>query len=159
MITPLKNVEDIERWLKQCSSQEKEIQNHVLSQIEIINNVGVLFITQSESRYLQEKYGNDAFFSAMRNVANSLAENSGYVSLSSYYEMIQGVSVIQFRARRCARYKKIDLRLLLDEFAIKDGGGHEGAIGFRFKEQDIDDIHSLHRQLVMGLNTMVVDSL
>jgi nanoRNase/pAp phosphatase (c-di-AMP/oligoRNAs hydrolase) len=59
--------------------------------------------------------------------------------------------LIQFRARRSQAYKRFDLRKLLDIFSIKNGGGHEGAIGFRVPSAAIDDYQAYVQSLVSGI--------
>ena len=62
---------------------------------------------------------------------------------------------MQFRLRRSAAWKKYDLRGLLALFAITNGGGHEGAIGFRVPRSEIPDFGSYLATLMDGIEKAI----
>ncbi len=90
-----------------------------------------------------------------RAVANELAEESGRLSLVAYYDKPELSDLVQFRVRRSQAYKKYDLRKMLELFSIEDGGGHEGAIGFRLPRAVIDDYMAFIQGLIEGLEKIL----
>jgi nanoRNase/pAp phosphatase (c-di-AMP/oligoRNAs hydrolase) len=62
---------------------------------------------------------------------------------------------VQFRMRRSSTFQTFDLRRILDLFSIKNGGGHEGAIGFRISRREIGDIPSFVLSLISGIEEAI----
>jgi len=60
--------------------------------------------------------------------------------------------LVQFRLRRSRRYKSFDLRGVLEIFNFTDGGGHEGAIGFRLPRSQIQSLSEYVGSLVRGID-------
>ncbi len=58
---------------------------------------------------------------------------------------------MQFRLRRAGGWKGYDLRGFLTLFSIANGGGHEGAIGFRVPRGEIPDFHAYVTTLLQGI--------
>ena len=56
--------------------------------------------------------------------------------------------LIQFRVRRSEHFKVFDVRTILKDNAINNGGGHEGAIGFRKKKTEISDLDGFIQQII-----------
>jgi nanoRNase/pAp phosphatase (c-di-AMP/oligoRNAs hydrolase) len=83
--------------------------------------------------------GEEAIVSAARVLADRLAEESGKLGLVVYYDNPERSDLVQFRLRRAGAWKSYDLRNLLGVLAISNGGGHEGAIGFRVPRGEIGD--------------------
>ena len=65
--------------------------------------------------------------------------------------------LIQFRMRRNFNYKRFDLRKVLEIFSISNGGGHEGAIAFRFRENEIKNIHNYVAELSEKTESEIVN--
>ncbi|MFW5771458.1 MAG: hypothetical protein ACOCX9_08490, partial [Spirochaetota bacterium] len=90
----------------------------------------------------------DVIVSVLRSVADELAEKSGKVSLVVYRDIVRDSSLIQCRMRRSHNYKKFDLRRVIDIFEIENGGGNEGAIGFRFPAKDVSDYYKFFTDFI-----------
>jgi single-stranded DNA-specific DHH superfamily exonuclease len=93
--------------------------------------------------------------STARVVADRLAESSGKLGLVAYYDNPEHSDLVQFRLRRAGAWKKYDLRGLLERFAIENGGGHEGAIGFRMPRSEIPDFQAYVATLLQGIETAI----
>ena len=102
-----------------------------------------------------EPIDDDVIISVLKHVANELAEESGKVSLLSFYDNPEGKNLVQFKMRRSHAYKKFDLRDVLDIFSISNGGGHEGAIGFRFPVGEIEDVPEYVQGLIERLEEII----
>jgi nanoRNase/pAp phosphatase (c-di-AMP/oligoRNAs hydrolase) len=91
---------------------------------------------------------NETIVTTARSTADRLAEESEKVGLVAYYDLPDVSDLVQFRVRRSRHFKSYDLRQLLDVFGAHDGGGHEGAIGFRFPKTDIGDFEQYVEEMV-----------
>jgi nanoRNase/pAp phosphatase (c-di-AMP/oligoRNAs hydrolase) len=97
----------------------------------------------------------DTIVSTARLVADKLAEESGKLGLVAYFDKPETSDLVQFRVRRSGAYKKFDLRTLLTQFSIENGGGHEGAIGFRLPRKRVPDFEGYVKELVEGIEAAV----
>jgi len=86
-----------------------------------------------------------------RSVADQLAEDSGRLGLVAYYDNSARSDLVQFRLRRSSRFKEYDLRGLLKRLGIANGGGHEGAIGFRVPRGEIGDFDAYLERLLASI--------
>jgi len=57
--------------------------------------------------------------------------------------------------RRSGSYKELDLRTLLEKLELANGGGHEGAIGFRVPKVVIEDFSEFVATLVERTEALV----
>jgi single-stranded DNA-specific DHH superfamily exonuclease len=99
--------------------------------------------------------GDDAIVSTARVVADRLAEASGKLGLVAYYDNPEHGDLVQFRLRRASAWKKYDLRGLLTLLSIENGGGHEGAIGFRIPRDRIADFPAYVATLLQGIEKAI----
>jgi diguanylate cyclase (GGDEF)-like protein len=93
--------------------------------------------------------------STARAVADALAEESGRLGLVAYDDNPARSDLVQFRVRRAAGWKKYDLRALLTLLSIQNGGGHEGAIGFRIPRSEVPDIPAFVEQVVARIEAAI----
>ncbi len=100
-------------------------------------------------------YDYDTIVTVARYAADSLAEYSGLLSLVAYYDDKKDSDFVQFRVRRSHLYTALDLRVIIDKFSIKNGGGHPGAIGFRIPQKDIKDIYGYVSMLIKGMEKLI----
>ena len=117
--------------------------------------VGHVALSQEDSDEMFSQFDNDTVVSVSRSVADVLAEESKYVSLVGYYDKPEKSNMVQFRVRRSNAYRNLDLRDILKRFDIKNGGGHEEAIGFRFDRSEIPDIREYATNLVEGISDLI----
>jgi nanoRNase/pAp phosphatase (c-di-AMP/oligoRNAs hydrolase) len=88
-------------------------------------------------------------------MANFLAEESGYVSLVAYYDPPEKSNLIQFRMRRSQNFKTLDLREVVSRLRITNGGGHEGAVGFRVPGEAVDNYDTFVENIVKETLSML----
>jgi nanoRNase/pAp phosphatase (c-di-AMP/oligoRNAs hydrolase) len=72
-----------------------------------------------------------------------------------YYDSPRSSDLIQFRVRRSLSYRSLDLREVLPELDVENGGGHEGAIGFRVEKSTVDDFQAFVKRTVGTLKAAV----
>lgn len=126
--------------IQRLSNHEQLCFGYFVDRKIIKNRVGAVALNALDVEQLFAR-GCDAetIVSAARAVADTLAEESGFVSLVVYYDHPEVSDLVQCRVRRSRHYKRYDLRELLPVFDVPDGGGHEGAIGFRLRKATIPD--------------------
>ncbi|MDY6934262.1 MAG: DHH family phosphoesterase [Spirochaetota bacterium] len=149
--TNFTKIDEIFQELQKLSVQEEECYDYIIEKQNYIDSVGYIILNQRDMDYLCKEFDEDIIVSVSKHIANELAERSGKVSLLVYYDNSRKSDMIQFRMRRCHDYKKFDLRRVLDIFTIHDGGGHEGAIGFRFPRKDIKNLEEYTNEIIDGV--------
>jgi nanoRNase/pAp phosphatase (c-di-AMP/oligoRNAs hydrolase) len=127
--------------LVRLSRKEEQCFNYIIGRKKFSRSIGYVVLDRNSMEYLFRECDTDTIISVARTVADILAEESGKLSLIAYYDNPEKSDLIQFRVRRSENFKKFDLREIIKIFAIENGGGHEGAIGFRFPRERISDIN------------------
>jgi nanoRNase/pAp phosphatase (c-di-AMP/oligoRNAs hydrolase) len=147
----LSTKEEVFAELGRLSASEKSCNDLLLSKSVDSGSTSYVALDEDESRTLYEAYDQDTIVSVARSVADTLAERSGRLSLIAYYDCSKPDGLVQFRIRRSQAFKRFDVRRIIEMNAVGNGGGHEGAIGFRFERHEIDDIHDFVRKIIAGV--------
>lgn len=148
-------MEELYEELKRHSKEEEACYNDILVKKNIRGGVGFVFMDRDFMKKLKSKYSEDTIVSVTRAIADNLAEESGKVGLVSYYDNEVEGGLLQFRLRRGHSFRGFDLRNILYEFNIENGGGHEGAIGFRIPSEKIKDARKYIDELISSINAKV----
>jgi hypothetical protein len=114
-------------------------------------------LNEDESHYLFSQYGLDIIVTIARSIADHCAETSGYLSLISYYDPPSRSSLIQLRMRRSPPFKGVDLRNIISALNIEDGGGHEGAVGFRVDRTEVPNYNDFIQRIISETETMIAE--
>ncbi|MBN2040421.1 MAG: DHH family phosphoesterase [Spirochaetes bacterium] len=138
--TNLNRIEDVSNALHRLTIQEEQLYAYLVSKKQSSKLFSYIIVNKVEMEEINNKFDYDVFITDVKHVADELAEDSGKLSLIVYYDNHENADLYQFRMRRSFNYKKIDLRNVIEILNIADGGGHAGAIGFRFPSKDIEDI-------------------
>jgi nanoRNase/pAp phosphatase (c-di-AMP/oligoRNAs hydrolase) len=146
-----KSMDEIFNELHRLSSKEDHGFQYFMDRKQFSQSIGWVALDENDIEKLFRDVDEETVVTIARAVANELAEESGKLSLVSYYDKAGVSDLVQFRVRRSQEYKKYDLRNLLDRFSIENGGGHEGAIGFRLHRNDIEDYATYVHNLIEGL--------
>jgi diguanylate cyclase (GGDEF)-like protein len=147
--------DDVYLELQKLSTQEESCFSFMLERGRFSSSVGYVALSEKESTPLYASQDEDTIISTARAVADRLAEKSGRIGLVAYYDNPEKSDLVQFRVRRSGSYKKYDLRNLLSLFSIANGGGHEGAIGFRIPRGEIPDFKRYIGELIAGIETVL----
>lgn len=148
---------EVFKELQRLSAHESECFNFFLKLRQKSDSIGYTVLDEQESNLVNQKYTNETVVSVARAVADVLAENSSYLSLIGYYDEAEKSDLIQFRMRRSHSFKNFDLRSILELFSIENGGGHEGAIGFRLTRDEVGDIREYAVKLVSRIEEVIKD--
>ncbi|MFC1850221.1 bifunctional oligoribonuclease/PAP phosphatase NrnA [candidate division CSSED10-310 bacterium] len=153
--TLFSSLADLSAEIQQLSSAQERCFNKIMDYKKFSPAVGYVVVPESDMNALYEHFSNETVVAASRAVANVLCEESGKFGLIAYYDNPEVSDLLQFRVRRSPYYKRFDLRALLTSFAIKDGGGHEGAIAFRFPRGQINDVAELVNNIITAIEDMI----
>lgn len=148
------NITDIFTTIQQLSPEEKEVYQKLLEFTHFSKQTGFIFLTEVQSREFFEKYDPELFVKVIKFVTDFLAERSGKVGTTEYYETFIENGKIQYRLRAARGCTNIDFRQILNEFKITDGGGHPGAVGFRLKKDKYTktEVDDFNKKLIKKLN-------
>jgi nanoRNase/pAp phosphatase (c-di-AMP/oligoRNAs hydrolase) len=138
--------------IQKQSESEARCLDFFLQRNRLAERVGYSFLGDRDSARLAKDFDADTVIAAARSVADRLAEESGWLGLVCYCDPPADNQLVQFRLRRSRRYKTYDLRQVLELFGFTDGGGHEGAIGFRLPRKEIANLSDYVADLVKGIN-------
>ena len=144
----LRSAQDIQRAMEKADGVGSALYNHLISRTRRKSYIGYVALDHIQSDYLHRTYDSESVVNSIRRVADRLAEESKYVGMVACYDAPNSSNLIQFRVRRYFQYQKIDLRTILEELEVENGGGHEGAIGFRFPESEIPDFEGFVQRVV-----------
>ena len=144
------DMKQVYQEIQKQSESEARCLEFFLQRQRLEGRVGYAFLGDRDSARLARDFDRDTVIAAARSVADSLAEESGWLGLVCYCDPPGDGQLVQFRLRRSRRYKSFDLRQVLDLFGFSDGGGHEGAIGFRLPRQGISSLSDYVNNLVHG---------
>lgn len=135
--TNFTNMDQVFSELQHLSKKEEECFTYMMKRKQHSNSIGYIVLSRDESKRLFHEFDEETIISVTKAAANELAEKSGKLSLICYYDMPADTGLIQFRMRRSHIFKDYDLRHVLKLFSVTNGGGHEGAIGFRFDRKSM----------------------
>ena len=144
------NMDEVYKELVKLSDKEEACFNYMISRKVQSRLIHYVALDSEQSHYLNTHFDQDTIITIARTVADNLAEQSRYLSLVGYYDPPAASDLVQFRMRRSEHYKTFDLRTVISHFDIKNGGGHEGAIGFRIPRSQINDFTVFIQNLISG---------
>lgn len=116
---------------------------------------GYVVVGEQGMRALCESYDLDTIVSVARALTDRLAEESGCLGLVCYPDDPRVSDLLQFRIRRSRKYRRFDLRRILEELGFDNGGGHEGAIGFRFPKSRVADLQDYAVELIGRIEALL----
>lgn len=151
------NMDQVFQEIQKLSLAEERCYNGFLSHRRLSHRVAYVALGEREMRSFYGAFDADTVVSAARSVADLLAEESGCLGLVCYYDNPEVSDLVQFRVRRSHRFKGFDLRRILEIFSIENGGGHEGAIGFRLPREAVGDFQGYVAHLIDGIEAGLED--
>jgi len=146
------NMKQVFQEIQKQSEAESRCLEFFLQRQRLEGRIGYAFLGDRDSARLARDFDRDTVIAAARTVADTLAEESGWLGLVCYCDLPDDTGLVQFRLRRSRRYKSFDLRQVLELFNFTDGGGHEGAIGFRLPRNQIQNLSEYVGSLVRGID-------
>ena len=149
-------IKDILSELEKLSGEEESCCRDFMKYKKVDGPMAWIALNEDESSPIIERYDMDIIVTVAKYTANLLAEESGYVSLVAFYDPPGKSDLIQLRMRRSQNFKTLDLREVIASLGITNGGGHEGAVGFRVPRGEVEDFPAFIDGIVAGTVKMVV---
>ena len=149
------SIEDILNELEKLSEEEEQCYNEFISHMKKTRYLAWIAMDEMVMIPLREKYDNETIVTMAKYTANLLAEESRYVGLMAYYDHPDKSDLIQMRMRRSSAFKDLDLRDVIAHFRIENGGGHEGAVGFRVPKLKGPEFEAFIQEIVDGTVEMI----
>ena len=141
--------------LQRLSNNEAGCFSYMMARKRTSQSVAYVALDQAASAALFANSDDDTVVSTARAVADKLAEESGKLGFVAYSDNSERSDLYQFRLRRSSLWKVYDLRNFLAVFSIQNGGGHEGAIGFRAPRSEIPDFEGYVQNIVKGIEAEI----
>jgi len=152
--TNFMNKDEVFHEIQRLSAVEDRCFRYIYNKKRFSKSIGFVVLNREDMDYLYGGFDSDTIVSVTRSIADHLAEESGHLGFVVYDD--SGVSgLVQFRLRRGQGFKTFDLRKVLKLFSFTNGGGHEGAIGFRVSRNEIGDIDEYVGQLIEGIEKAI----
>ncbi|OQX29943.1 MAG: hypothetical protein B0D92_01040 [Spirochaeta sp. LUC14_002_19_P3] len=152
-------IKAIEYGMAILTEQEEACYHYILQYKKFNSKISWIAMNEQESDSLAEQFGTTIIPDVARYAANILAEESNYVSLIAYYDKKPEGELIQLRMRRSKNYRVLDLRKIIEYFQIKNGGGHEGAIGFRLPSSSLKNFDEFINDIVLYTTKIIEENL
>lgn len=144
----LSSMEAIFDEIRRFSLEEKHCFDSIMERRQLGQGIHYTILGEEDSAAYFRDYGVDLMVNVSKAAADTLGEESGKLGMVVYYDDPEISDFVQFRLRRSASYTALDLRDLLEALKIVNGGGHPGAVGFRFKKAEVPNLESLVQDLV-----------
>jgi len=138
--TNFTNMEQIFEELQHLTEREVACFEYISERRRFSESIGYVVLHEDEMDHLYREFDQEIITTVTKAIANTLAEKSGRLSLICFADGTGPEKLVQFRMRRGHLFRSFDLRDVLHILNIANGGGHEGAIGFRFPARTIPDI-------------------
>lgn len=151
----MSNQEEVFTAIGRLSEDEGQCYARFFDRRSQTGRIGHVVLNEYDSNRLHKKFVYDTVVAVSRAIADTLAEESGYLSLVGFYDHSSVSNLVQFRMRRSQSFKSYDLRNVLKLFDISNGGGHEGAIAFRLPKTEVGDIGVYTSMLLTGVEKAI----
>lgn len=151
----ISSIEEILETLETLSEEDSKIYSRIITKAEYSGKTGAVVLGKSESDMISKDVDYPQFVGLIKKATDSIAETAKGVGISVYFDPPDISDKIQFRIRASEHIKGIDLRPVLDDFKINDGGGHPGAIGFRFPASQVEDIKEYTKKIIQKVETLI----
>ena len=145
---------DIFQSIEKLSPDEKDLHQRLLERAHYSGRTGYVILDRESSREFLDSVEYSLFVKVIKSVTDFLSEKSGTVGMTAYYDPDDVSDLIQFRIRTARTVSGMDLRSILKDFSISDGGGHPGAVGFRISRKDLPDPGPFVRDILSKLEEL-----
>ena len=150
-------MKDVFDKLEKLSEEEDSCFEYISGKIRKSSYIQYVILNREDMNYLYSKFPAEVIVTVARYTADILSDKSGYLSLVCYYDKPEKSGLIQFRMRRNHSFRLLDLRNIIAEFNIENGGGHPGAVGFRISSSDIEDLDAYTEKLIEKTEKMIME--
>lgn len=124
--------EEVFEAIATLSAEEQECFVRMMESRGSLPSLEYVILGEPEVAALVAEFGVDVVTTIAKAVADALAEDGGRLGLVAYPDPPAVSELVQFRVRRSHSYRALDLRDILGQLEVTNGGGHPGAVGFRY---------------------------
>jgi len=139
--------EEVFEAIVTLSSEEEECYRAMMGFRGSLGRLEHVIIPAADIARMHGLYGEETTAAMAKAVADSLAEEGGALGLVAYPDPPSVSDFLQFRLRRSHSYALIDLRDMIGALGATNGGGHPGAVGFRFEKSAARDFEAFAMSL------------
>ena len=160
--------DEIGQLVVQMSKHEADIRHYCMKRLQIAQNWHFIILNPAESLFLWENYDDhELILSTARTLASILSEKSDKfgefsMMISPQIKRVSAASrsprLLHGHLRRNTKYSAVDLRKVLKDAAILNGGGHEGAVAFRSPYTSKQERETIIKQLQKSIDHAVIQS-
>jgi nanoRNase/pAp phosphatase (c-di-AMP/oligoRNAs hydrolase) len=150
--------EEVFNAIAHLSTEEQECFARMMERRRSKGALEYIVLPADEAAAIYATYGNDTMTQVAKSVADVLAEEGGKLSLIAFPDASEVSDFIQFRVRRCQSFTALDLRSVLERLQIANGGGHPGAVGFRFPKTEIANFAAFAESIVAKIDGLVLET-
>ncbi len=154
----ISSAEEILELLETISEEDKVLLDKIMPFAQYKPKIGYIFIGEKESKEIIKPDEYIHFIDVIKRTTNYLADKSFCVGISVYYEPDEISNKIQFRVRASEKIKGIDLRPILEDLEIENGGGHPGAIAFRFSKKEMLEPEKFLEKVIDRVEKLLQDA-
>ena len=147
---------DISNSIQSLTVEERDIYQMLLDHARYAGRTGYVVLDPEESLNILARIDYTVFVKVIKSVTDFLSEQSGIIGMTVYYDMPEVSDLIQFRIRASRNITGIELRSILLDFNIADGGGHPGAVGFRLKKSEVTDLHGYVKKILDKIDQLEI---
>ena len=151
----ISSVNEIVDVMEKLSDEDARLYESVMKNAFYDGRVGVIILDEKLSNALSSGIDYNQFLGVIKRATDKIAEEAHGVGISAYFDPAEISDKIQLRIRASGAVKGIDVRPILNEFGITDGGGHPGAIGFRFPRTEIKDLPAYVDKISKKVKTLI----
>jgi nanoRNase/pAp phosphatase (c-di-AMP/oligoRNAs hydrolase) len=134
--------EEVFKAIVTLSAEEEECYRTLMSFRGALESLEYAIVPEKEIESIYARYGEETAAAMAKAVADSLAEEAGTLGLVAYPDPDSVSGYLQFRLRRSHSYHAVDLRDTIAALGATNGGGHPGAVGFRFEKSAVPDFEA-----------------
>lgn len=147
----ISSMEEIFDEIEKLSASEEKCFNFVHAKRKFSDSIGYVVLNGQDFECIHEHCDFKALSMVSKRITDDLADESKKLGMTAYQDSFENPGFYQFKLRRSMDFKTLDLRDIIKKFEIKNGGGHEGAIGFRFPVEEIDDLEAFVERFIANL--------
>jgi diguanylate cyclase (GGDEF)-like protein len=154
----LRSMTDIFDVIQNFSQREKECFEKMIIHLKKSESIHYILLGKKDSKELFNRFGEEFIINVSKSAADQLSEASGKMGMVSYYDDPALSDFIQFRLRRSSNFTTLDLRKVIADLGITNGGGHPGAVGFRVNKNQVEDIQQYGNGLIANIETILAQA-
>jgi nanoRNase/pAp phosphatase (c-di-AMP/oligoRNAs hydrolase) len=146
--------EEVFAAIVSLSSEEEECYRRMMAARGRLSSLEYVVLSQAEASAIHDEFGEDTLTTIAKAVADALSEEGGKLGLVAYPDHKAVSELMQFRVRRSHAYRDLDLREILSALSVVNGGGHPGAVGFRFPKSDAADFNAFAMSIAAKIDAI-----